>query len=99
MKNESKCPVCGIELIQSEDDNNQTCPKCRREFYPLSYEDNYNKEENDSHIETLSANEANEGPVILCEKEKNKPDPFSEDYLKRRLGNHVSVETELYIPE
>jgi hypothetical protein len=99
-KDETKCPICNIGLRQPEDNYKQICPKCRRDFYPLSYEDDYIEVENVSDIETLSANETNEGPVLLTEIDnKTKTDPFSEDYLKRRLGNHVSVKTELIIPE
>jgi hypothetical protein len=92
MKAVGTCPICKIEL--SVNDNIQQCKKCHREFYPVKDDDERLKYDD---IETVSEDSNNEGPILLCEKSKeSKP---KDDYLKRIFGSHVTVETEIHIPE
>jgi hypothetical protein len=97
-KTKSKCPICHHSLsIKDIDDKYdiQYCSSCRREFYPVKEDyDEQSKLEYDD-IETILDNDSNEGPILLCEKTKEK----EQDYLRRHFASHCKITTEIYIPE
>ena len=91
--NESKCPVCKIELSINSNQI-QYCCSCRREFYPISEKDENERLQYDD-IESIS-NDSNSGPVLLTE---NSKEPKPDSYLRRHFGSHCEITTEVYIPE
>jgi hypothetical protein len=99
MKQASKCPICQMVLSIEDNGKSERCLKCMRVYYPISSDFDFNDSED---IETLTSSDDfyEDGPVLLTEIDRTKkPDPFSSEYLIRKLGSHVSVETELLIPE
>jgi len=92
--NNSSCPVCRITLsFTNSNEQRQYCNKRTREFYPTK-NDHLNKLEYDD-IESVSNDYDNE-PVLLCLDDNKQKE---QDYLKRKFGNHITVETEIYIPD
>jgi hypothetical protein len=99
MTNESKCPVCKVALNIQFDENNHSyeiCPKCNRTYYPFPVDELINNDDQNENndIEPVS-NDRDEGPILLCLEDSNDRE---KDYLRRKFGNYVTVESEIYIP-
>jgi uncharacterized protein YbaR (Trm112 family) len=93
----SSCPVCKIPLSTNDENNTQSCSKCRREYYPI-------KEEQKSiiyeDIEPVSENQGEGNPILLCDntdvryyRPKEK-----ENYLQKKFGTHCDIDTREEIP-